>query len=54
MANMCMNEVYDVDEMLLSGEMSTKRECGFVGMGIGEGFENTSELHVLTLAFLLK
>jgi hypothetical protein len=48
MTKMGMNEVYDVEEMLLSGEMSTTREFGFVGMGIGGGFENTSELHVLT------
>jgi hypothetical protein len=48
MTNMGMNEVYDVEEMLLSGEMSTTREFGFVGMGIGGGFENTSDLHVLT------
>jgi hypothetical protein len=53
-ANLCTDQIYDIEEMTKSGEFSTPPEFGLVGMGIGGGFSNSEELHVLTYEQAMK
>jgi hypothetical protein len=52
LANFCHDQIHDLEEMTQSGEFSALPEFGLVGMGVGGGFNNTEELHVLTFDLL--
>jgi hypothetical protein len=54
LANFCHDQIHDLEEMTQSGEFFALPEFGLVGMGIGGGFNNTEELHVLTFDQAMK